>query len=211
MVVATLIGGTWAAVAADKQNEWPTVQEQQAAALAMDIASYAKGHDVSAEEAAARLADREAVDAVLGTLRTEHGDEFADAYFTHDKGFTVHILQVVGHEGATLELPATKTLNVVYETAPRSWNQLYALHKVVEGLAVKGEIKLSAQGINLDSLLTGKIWVTVKDEASAETVRKVGGDAVNVMISDIEPQAITASCPDRFDCRPVQGGIAIDR
>lgn len=160
---------------------------------------------VSEEQAEVEFSDRAAVDDALSTWRSERANEFATVYFTHEGGYRLHIVPATGDEEATIELPETDALTVVYDDpAPRSWADLIAARRqVLENFTPE---QVSATGTDP---LNGAITVSVADEETAAAVTELLGDVADVTVEDGFQQTSCTTPASRITCTPLRGGVEI--
>lgn len=191
LLLASIGGGP--VIAGDQPDD------QSAIIAANNVAedqAYADKFGTSTDEATARRLDRRAIDESLAVWR-ERGDEFTGVYFTHTAdAYTLHIVVKEGVD-ATLDLPQTETITTVYETAPRSWNELLDLQAQVAGT--------EGIGHTWPEITTGQLDIEASGTV-AEQLTSQYGDAVNI----VAPQEHSAiSCATRTSCSDVRGGIQL--
>jgi len=185
-------GGVPAAIADDEpEDQSALVADNQA----QTVEDYAEFHDVSTTEAAAEIADRDAVDEALGAFDR---DVFGGVYFTHDGGYTLHIVRAQGHDAGTIELPETPALDVLYEAGSYTYNELLELQGSIT--AYEGVVWTAPNET------TGQVDAYVLTDEQAAALSAEFGKAVNVSLGEA-PENL--SCTDESSCDIPRGGLRI--
>jgi hypothetical protein len=200
-LAAVLLLASLAIAPASAGNSQPTPEDQTAliaAAKVADAEGLADYAGISLTEATARSEDEAATRDIATTLNP---DTFTGMYYTQDStSYTLHIVAKAGTAAARPALPRLNVLRVVYETAPRSRNEMQAISKDIASFD-----PLGWSAIEPDPA-TGRVNVIATSATTAEAISKQFGDSVTVTLG---APLTTISCTDRLHCTPSRGGIYI--
>jgi hypothetical protein len=195
VVLALCVGAGVGPAAADGQER----ATDTANAFALDVEAYEEAHDVSQNEAAARVADRAAVTDAIREANARP-TEFAGLYFTHDNGYVLHVIRIESNPNFTLDVPALQSLTIAYESGTKSMADTKAL---VDEISAKFTVSMARADER-----TGMVIVQVPSQSDADAIKERYGDSVDVTVAQ---QAVgeSWSCPSYTQCTPLTGGTKI--
>jgi hypothetical protein len=179
----------------------PTAAPTMAQAYPEDVQAWADRDGLTFSEAAARADARAAISPVVEQINTDT-DTFTGLYFTNGERYTLHIVVKEGAKPPALSLPKSDTLDVVWETAPRSQAELDKLRaQLLADFA--GQDTFVSLGTDLPK---GRLILTLTADADLDAVRASYGDFADV---EAGTHLHTATCTDELACTPWRGALYI--